>query len=368
MRGAGCQAGGLSKYRGGFSARLSDKADVISLKRYIDSNAETVLPAAADSYRAVLAAMARSGSSVCPQAGGEFARSLLALKDRVTAEASARVFAETGKCVEEELARWTQAACEYVSRTTVEACGLVRSVAESVNSLAERDQRYAGQFTGIGERLRQVAALDDVQQMRASLSESIRLVNDSVERMVREGEQSVARLKAQVDSYQAKLAESEQLALHDSLTGLENRRGVERHMEMLMARGQAFSVILIDLNGFKQVNDGYGHLAGDHLLQQFASELRPLFRPVDTVGRWGGDEFIVIAGCESGEVEALVGRIRQWVFGDYTVDAAGGPVKVRLDGAIGVTSYRPGEPAAALVRRADEAMYRDKAARRNNAG
>lgn len=339
---------------------------MISLKRYLDSSAEAVLPAVVDSYRTALSAMARSGSSVCPQGGGEFARSLLALKERVTAGSSAEEFAETGQSVEAELAQWTQAACAYMSQTTVEVCDLVRSVAESVQSLTERDQRYAGQFTGISRRLQQVAALDNLQQMRASLSESIRQVNLSVEKMVKEGEESAARLRAQVDSYRTKLAESEQLALHDSLTGLENRRAVERHMEKLMASAQPFSVIMIDLNGFKPVNDRYGHQAGDHLLRQFARELKPLFRPVDTVGRWGGDEFIVIAGCEGGEVEALVGRIRQWVFGDYTVEAAGGTAKVRVDGAIGVTSYRAGETMAGLVRRADEAMYRDKAARRNS--
>ncbi|MBK7928187.1 MAG: diguanylate cyclase [Bryobacterales bacterium] len=337
---------------------------MISLKRYLDSPAESLLPVAVDGYRSALAAFARGGAQVCPLAGPQFEQSLLNLKEQVSPTASPQSLAETSRRVEAELDQWTKTASDYLARTTTEVRDLVKSVAESVQSLAERDQRYAGQFTEISQKLTEVAALDNLQQMRQSLSESIRNVNASVERMVSEGQQSVASLKSQIDSYQARLAETERLAARDPLTGLDNRLGIEHNIELLLARGQPFTVILIDLNGFKPVNDQYGHIAGDSILKQFAAELRPLFRPTDAVGRWGGDEFIVVAGCEPGEITPLVERIRQWVFGDYSVDTPTGPAKVPIGGAIGTAASQPSDNVQSLIGRADSAMYADKAARR----
>jgi len=337
---------------------------VISLKRYLDSSAEALLHVAVEGYRSALAAMANGGAQVCPQAGTQFQRSLLHLKELVSPTASPQTLAETSRRVEAELDQWTRTASDYLARTTTEVRDLVKSVAESVQSLAERDQRYAGQFTEISQKLQEVAELDNLQAMRQSLSESIRNVNASVERMVLEGQQSVASLKSQLDAYQARLAETERLAARDPLTGLENRLGIEHNIELLLARGQTFTVILIDLNGFKPVNDKYGHIAGDHVLKQFAQELRPLFRPTDAVGRWGGDEFIVVAGCEPNEITPLVDRIRQWVFGDYSIDTPSGLAKVPIGGAIGTTAARAGDTVESLIARADAAMYADKAARR----
>lgn len=337
---------------------------MISLKRYLDSSAEALLPVAVDGYRSALTAFAKGGAQVCPQAGNRFEQSLLNLKEQVSPSASPQNLAETTRRVEAELDQWTKTASDYLARTTTEVRDLVKSVAESVQSLADRDQRYAGQFHQISQKLQEVATLDNLQQMRLSLSESIRNVNASVERMVSEGQQSVASLKSQIDAYQARLAETERLAARDPLTGLENRLGIEHNIELLLARGQSFTVILIDLNGFKPVNDKYGHIAGDDVLKQFAAELRPLFRPADSVGRWGGDEFIVVAGCEPHEIMPLVDRIRQWVFGDYSIDTPSGPVKVPIGGAIGTAAAQAGDTVQSLIARADQAMYADKAARR----
>ncbi|MEP7363322.1 MAG: GGDEF domain-containing protein [Acidobacteriota bacterium] len=337
---------------------------MISLKRFLESRSEDLLPAVVDNYRAAIAAFARSGAQIHPHLGESFEQSLLRLKEQVSASSTAAELAETELKVEAEIDQWSRAATDYLTQTTMEVRDIVNTVAASVQSLAERDQRYASRFGGIGKQLQEVAALDNLQQMRHSLSESIRSVNASVEQMVHEGAQSVASLQAQITSYQSRLEESERLAARDPLTGLDNRRSVERHLDMLSAQSRAFSVILIDLNGFKPINDKYGHQAGDSILQQFAREIQPLFRPTDCVGRWGGDEFIVVAACDEREIAACIGRVRQWAFGDYTIESGGQKVKVHVEGAIGIATWQAGETAAALIGRADAAMYRDKAARR----
>ena len=76
---------------------------------------------------------------------------------------------------------------------------------------------------------------------------------------------------------------------------------------------------MLDLNGFKQVNDTYGHEAGDDLLKQFSTELRSASRATDVVGRWGGDEFIVVLDGNLTEAQSHVERMQKWVFGSYTL-------------------------------------------------
>jgi len=122
-------------------------------------------------------------------------------------------------------------------------------------------------------------------------------------------------------------------------------------------------VVMLDLDGFKQVNDTYGHATGDGLLQQFSRELRTNIRSTDIVGRWGGDEFIVVLDCDLNTANSQVERVRKWVLGEYSIqtDGASGKVKVRINASIGIAQWQSGQTMQALVARADSAMYREKA-------
>ncbi len=150
-------------------------------------------------------------------------------------------------------------------------------------------------------------------------------------------------------------------ALHDSLTSLPNRYLFLDRLETAAARqrrfeGRGTAVLFLDLDGFKQVNDGFGHEAGDAVLREVATRLLASVRGTDTVGRLGGDEFAVI--CEdTGSDEALVVAQR-------ILDALHDPVRVGdHDHPIGLSigvALAPPYDFDELVRRADEAMYRAK--------
>jgi diguanylate cyclase (GGDEF)-like protein len=150
-------------------------------------------------------------------------------------------------------------------------------------------------------------------------------------------------------------------ALHDVLTGLPNRELFHDRLEQALARARRrtvpLAVLFIDLDGFKQVNDMHGHKAGDDVLVEAGNRLRTLVRTADTVSRYGGDEFTVLAE-DVGDVEAaqhLGERIADELARPY-------PGGLTLGASVGVAFTA--NPAATtpdgLIRRADHAMYRSK--------
>jgi len=150
------------------------------------------------------------------------------------------------------------------------------------------------------------------------------------------------------------------LARTDGLTGLVNRRALQALLEPAVRRAHAggtpLAVVLFDLDDFKRINDRYGHWSGDRVLRALAQGLKGVLRRGDTLGRWGGEEFLVVLeDAGPGEARALANRLCARV-------KALAPLGVPLSASFGVAVLRPGEDAESLVARADRAMYRAKAA------
>ena len=158
-------------------------------------------------------------------------------------------------------------------------------------------------------------------------------------------------------------------ATHDLLTGIPNRGVVLDALEREHARqsrgGASFGIVLLDIDHFKYVNDTYGHPAGDSVLKEVARRITAAIRPYDTAGRYGGEEFMVVAPAadESGMM-GLAERIRAAIE-SAPVDTAGGLVSVTAScGAAASIGPKPIE-SHALIRMADEALYRAKDGGRN---
>ena len=153
-----------------------------------------------------------------------------------------------------------------------------------------------------------------------------------------------------------------ELAHRDSLTALPNRMSFEAALERSVSgaqrHGETFSVLFMDLNGFKQVNDTYGHAVGDELIRATAKRLAGLVRDSDFMARLGGDEFVVIARTTSDfEARHLAERLSRAVNEPFHLSAA----EVNISASIGMANYpRDGADGPALIRNADIAMYRAK--------
>lgn len=173
--------------------------------------------------------------------------------------------------------------------------------------------------------------------------------------------------------YDGLTEENERLELratHDPLTGIGNRALFEKRLEQAIDHARehesAFALLYLDGDGFKEVNDTYGHDAGDAVLKVITERLRSSIRHADQVYRMGGDEFAIILTSPVGDAEitSIIERISQTMRFPMTIPSQ---ESVHMTLSIGY-SYYPmhGESSAQLCKRADEAMYRQKLGRRNN--
>ncbi|NTJ42114.1 PleD family two-component system response regulator [Agrobacterium larrymoorei] len=199
-------------------------------------------------------------------------------------------------------------------------------------------------------------------------------VNDYIVRPIDPNE-LVARTLTQIkrkrcnDRLRENLNHTMELAVIDGLTGLNNRRYLDNHLKILFnraaSRGRSLSVCITDIDRFKQVNDTYGHDAGDEVIREFAARLRSTVRGADLACRYGGEEFVVVMPDTTAEMAALVAeRLRSIIESKAFVLRSGR--ELNITASLGIaTNAGSIETPDQLLRQADRALYEAKNAGRN---
>ncbi len=228
-------------------------------------------------------------------------------------------------------------------------------VTEFTTSLQEKSGRIAslGATAGLGAEID--ALLSDSRDTGASLAglaQRLQAATAELEKL--RGELDLAKVQATMDS----------------LTGVSNRRGFDETIEQLLREhtdGEAGpSVVLIDLDHFKQINDHYGHVFGDTVLKSVALAIRSCVKGRDMVARYGGEEFVVLLpGTALAGAAALAEQIRTTIAGARIRRGANHETVGNITVSLGVASWKPGESLEALIDRADQALYRSKREGRN---
>ncbi|NDV25611.1 GGDEF domain-containing protein [Desulfovibrio sp. JC010] len=161
-----------------------------------------------------------------------------------------------------------------------------------------------------------------------------------------------------------KTRQLEHLAAHDNLTGVLNRLSLEKALHAEIDRteryGREFSFVILDIDRFKSINDTFGHQVGDEVLVEFCRLLVENLRQSDLLGRWGGEEFVII--CPETDLDAVLKmaeKLRSRVA-DHAFDGAG-----RVTASFGVTQFIAGDSQRSLMKRADDALYLAKKKGRN---
>jgi diguanylate cyclase len=186
---------------------------------------------------------------------------------------------------------------------------------------------------------------------------------DELERRLQEAQEAIRDLRS-------RLARAERNASTDSLTGIANRRGFSELLQGAVAeaarRHEALSLLMIDIDHFKDFNDRYGHHIGDHVLRLVATALASLPGGAKAASRFGGEEFaVILPNVALHEALALAERTRTSLAARRFIMRGSGEALSQITISIGVAELRSREHSEGLVRRADAALYRAKRAGRN---
>ena len=250
--------------------------------------------------------------------------------------------------------------------------------ADNRSAARELDTQIREQVDGLQSSVQEAADLDSLKHVLESHLEGLLGTMDEHQQQRDQREQEVAaRLKGlaervanmehEAQGYREHLEVQRQKALIDPLTGLPNRAAwserLDHEVNSWHQRGNSLSLAMLDLDHFKRINDGYGHLAGDKVLKIIANVLRKRLRPSDFIARFGGEEFVLLMP-DSALADALdVGEVLRAAIEACPFHFKGEPVTITV--SMGVAQVQPGERSDLALKRADEALYRAKAAGRN---
>ena len=204
--------------------------------------------------------------------------------------------------------------------------------------------------------LSDLSALEQATQGLQATQQALIQLNESLERQVAERTRALAEFNIALS----------RLSREDALTGIANRRAFEEEAaEAMMAAsryGRRLSLILLDLDHFKQINDEHGHQAGDEVLREMACRFKVLLRSSDKVARWGGEEFIMLLPETALDDAVAAGQKMLHAVSAHPIPTSSDDIVCAFSG--GVVEWQPGEKLSSLVQRADQHLYRAKRAGR----
>ena len=261
-------------------------------------------------------------------------------------------------CLESARAAVTRA-CSRQSEQHAELTRFVALVRDTVTVLGGQGQDPSSEITQAADRFNELLEITDVGQLKARLEQEVSGLRRLAEERQRQWREATDMFMAKVAVLETQLAGVREEASLDPLTKIGNRRHFEATLaDQLLKSKRQFVVALFDLDGFKQVNDTYGHPTGDRVLQETALALKTSMRPGDLVARLGGDEFAAIApGMTLRQSEARMQSVIASVASQLRqVTDLKPPVLL----SCGVAECSAGDTAQSLIGRADQALYEAK--------
>ncbi len=245
------------------------------------------------------------------------------------------------------------------------------ALAKHIDATIDRNREFSALLESQLEKLRDLSDQQDVEAMRQHIIEEtthlLQAQHELAERLD-DTRNDLRVIEADSQQLSDEMTRVHLLSLTDDLTGLANRRAFLRRMQDEIGRvqryGNPLSLAVIDLDGFKAVNDQFGHAAGDEVLKVYASEVLTTFRHHDMVARYGGEEFAVLLPNTTSEGAMRSLRKVQKRSTEVPYEHEGDSHSLPTFSA-GITLYRPGESAEDFMQRADHALYRAKRLGRN---
>jgi diguanylate cyclase len=234
---------------------------------------------------------------------------------------------------------------------------LLSTIAEVIDKLDTTTSNHDQELAQHQHNLATMDRIIDVISLKEMVARELQSVRDSNISL----QLKLTLANQEVKQLETKLAQITDLATIDELTGLFNRRALFNRIVEEHSRAEryqdTFSLLIFDIDDFKNINDTYGHLAGDAILRKMANFLKGNLRTSDFLGRFGGEEFIAVLPSTKLEKARMVGEKLRRLLARKVFEDNSGQLRIKVTVSIGVSQYHPGDSVDDTIKRADDALY-----------
>jgi diguanylate cyclase len=259
----------------------------------------------------------------------------------------------------------------YIAERERELRDIIDLLTKAMASLDVENREFYYRVYDQSEKMEQITLLDDIKKIRSALQFEVTQMRDIVDQKKDQDRRQVQLLASQVDSLRQELEKTKAKSMTDGLTGSYNRQAFDDTLKDLMVRSRVMnndlSLLILDLDDFKIINDTYGHLIGDRVLVAFCQKCRKSIRGDDVLARYGGEEFAIILPGASLKNALKKGRqiCDAIASARYATDGDTDEDFLSITVSIGVAVCKNDDTAETLISRADKALYKAKRSGKN---
>ncbi len=259
----------------------------------------------------------------------------------------------------------------YIGERETEFREIIDLMTAAMTGLDNENRDFYSSIRSQGQRFEEITLLDDIKRIKNEMIQEVDKMREMVLNKENLDQKTLEALSSQVDVLKKELDKARHSANTDGLTGVNNRKALDENLRNLVDRNTVtrapFSLLMMDLDDFKLLNDTYGHTVGDRMLLAFAEKCRAAVRSDDFLARYGGEEFtLILPGASLRNATKKAKQLCKAIAAArYAADDSPKADVVSVTVSIGVSAYRKGDTVKGLIDRADQCLYKAKAAGKN---
>jgi diguanylate cyclase (GGDEF)-like protein len=336
---------------------------MISIRRSINESEQlaTRFQSLVNAFLGVIKAIPRTALAANPKLSETCKESLEEVAAAFRSEPPARAIEEIRKAVLQQIDSVCRSNTAAIEERDSVLRDVITTVAGAINGLkGHGDRRHSG-LEKLADSFEALSRIDDVGELRRKLRDEVTRLRQSVQEMRRESEDSVRLFESHILTFEQRLDAARRDSGIDRLTRLGSRREAEQHLQAIAKGSAPFCLLLFDIEGFREINNRYGTLSGDKLLQALAHMLRSRFPDEGSLFRWGADEFLAIAeGSVAMRLDQGRGICECFASSRYFTVEGGKKVALSATVACGAAQYVRGEGIEESYRRSRENLEQNR--------
>ena len=260
---------------------------------------------------------------------------------------------------------------EYLNNREKELWDIIGLQRTAITTLGTENRDYNRKVYERSKELESITMLDDIKTMKKNLKKEVASIQATVRKKEEQDRQRLDVLSKQVNRLNVELKKVKTKAMTDGLTKAYNREAFDSYIRKLVDRNtikqSPFSLLMLDIDDFKNINDGYGHQIGDRVLVALVKKCTEFIRDEDFLARYGGEEFvIVLPGASLRNALKKAQRLRKAIAGThYTTDKEKGGNALSVTVSIGASSFCKNDSVSTVIDRSDQALYQAKRTGKN---